>query len=129
MSENKQEPTRTAADAELSRRFAALRTTETASAPPFPTQGKSLARPHVFARWNTVLPRIAAVLAVAALGLILLRTNTPEDPATLYAGIMANSPLQTDGLLIVSDSVLPALNGVPELYEIDPEVLSETYTN
>lgn len=129
MSENKQEPARSAADVELSRRFATLRSAEAASAPTFPKQGKALARPHIFARWNTVLPRLAAVLAVAALGLMLLRSNTPEDPATLYAGIMANSPLQTDGLLMVSDSILPALNSVPELYEIDPEVIRETYTN
>lgn len=129
MSENKQQPTRSAADTELSRRFATLRSAEAASAPAFPAQGKALARPHIFARWNTVLPRVAAVLAVAALGLMLLRTGTEDDPATLYAGIMANSPLQTDGLLMVSDSVLPALDGVPELYEIDPEVIRETYTN
>jgi hypothetical protein len=129
MSESKQQPAHTATDQELSRRFTKLRTADAASAPPFPLQGKALARPHVFARWNTAAARIAAVLAVVALGLMLLRTNTPEDPAVLYAGIMANNPLQTDSLLTVSDSVLPALNGVPELYEIDEEAVRETYTN
>ena len=58
---------------------------------------------------------------MVAIAVGLLRETPEEDPAALYAGIMASHQLQTDSLLIVSDSVLPALSDVPRLYELEAE--------
>ena len=110
-------------DARLRQRFAALREAEAATAPPIPDGSEA---PLVMASgWTTfagtaTLPRLAAGFAIVALGVGLFVNQEPvEDPAALYAEIMAGQTLETDALLLVSDGVLPAMHDVPELFELD----------
>lgn len=110
-------------DALLERRFAALRAAEATTAPPIPDGSE--APLATSSGWTTfagvaTLPRIAAGLAVVALGALLIVDREPvDDPAALYAEIMAGQSLETDALLLVSEGVLPAMHDVPELFEID----------
>lgn len=109
--------------ARLQRRFAALREREAATAPPVPDG--SAARPPRASGWTTfagaaTLPRLAAGIAVVALGVGLFTRQPPaEDPAALYMEIMAGQAMDTDALLLVSEGVLPAMRDVPGLMEID----------
>jgi len=66
---------------------------------------------------------------VVAVAVSLLREAPEEDPAAIYAGIMQSHELQTDSLLIVSDSVLPALHAIPQLYELELEFSPEAAPN
>jgi hypothetical protein len=118
-------------DDKIAGQFAHMRAVETASAPTFIPQLK--AEPHAPAMGyhiaTRVLPRLAAAVAVVALGTTFLSNPQQEDPAELYTGIMKKQHMQTDSLLFVSDSVLPALTSVPSLYDMDAESDIETYTN
>ncbi len=110
-------------DAQLQRRFAALRAAEAATAPPVP-DGSAAPRTSAFG-WTSfagtaTLPRLAAGLAAIALGVGLFVAREPaEDPAALYTQIMAGQTLETDALLVVSEGTLPALYDIPGLLEID----------
>ena len=120
-------------DALLKQRFAALREAEAPTAPPIPDGSEA---PLVMSSgWTNfagaaTLPRLAAGLAVVALGVGLLVNQEPvDDPAALYAEIMAGQSLETDALLLVSDDVLPAMHDVPELFDIDFDYNTDTLIN
>ena len=113
---------------EIASRFARMRASEAASAPAFGPRlapAKDPVRPAYSLPPAHVFARLAAGIAVVAIAVGLLRETPEEDPAALYAGIMASHQLQTDSLLIVSDSVLPALSDVPRLYELEAEFSPE----
>ena len=120
-----------AVDSEIAKQFAHLRAVESATAPAFnPRREAERGAPAPSHRIATrILPRLAAAIAVVALGVTLLSNPQQEDPAELYTGIMNTQHMQTDSLLFVSDSVLPALTPVPRLYDIDAEIDIETYAN
>ncbi len=112
-------------DARLAAQFAALRAEEAATAPPVPGPVvNSEATPALFraAPARGALPAIAASALVAVIGLGLFMQGAEEDPAQVYAGIMASQQWQSDELLVVSDSLFPALESVPELYEFDMDI-------
>ncbi|MDH3994468.1 MAG: hypothetical protein OEV47_16225 [Gammaproteobacteria bacterium] len=115
--------TRTAdLDREIAGRFAQMRAGEAASAPAFKRQNITAtesARPEKVRTVTWVLPRLAAAIAVVAVAVSLLRGTPQEDPAALYASIMQHQQVQTDSLLLVSDSVLPEMRSVPRLYELE----------
>ncbi|NND67377.1 MAG: hypothetical protein HKN19_07310 [Halioglobus sp.] len=120
-------------DAQLQRRFAALRETEAAMAPPIPDGS---AAPLIMnSGWAafagaSALPRLAAGFAVIALGVgLLVQTQPAEDPATLYNQTMAGQLIETDALLLVSEGVLPAMHDVPGLFEIDFDYKHDTLIN
>jgi hypothetical protein len=132
MNRDTQGPNRTGNDAEIASRFARLRTTEADSAPPFTAQSMPPAGKNVFAlTWprQQALPRVAAALALVAVTFILFGEQPEQDPALVYAGIMNKQQIQTDILLEVSDSVLPAMATLPSLYEFDVEFDPETHSN
>ena len=119
-------------DPEIANRFARMRASEAASAPAFTRQINPAAERAKTDHLRTVariLPRLAAAIAVVAVAVSLLNETPPEDPAALYAGIMENQQVQTDSLLIVSDSVLPALRAVPRLYNMESAFAKETETD
>ena len=120
-----------AVDSEIAKQFAHLRVVESATAPAFnPARVAERGAPAASRRIATrMLPRLAAAIAVVALGVTLLSNPQQEDPAELYTGIMNTQPMQTDSLLFVSNSVLPALTPVPRLYDIDAEIDIEIYAN
>ena len=132
MSDIDKGPGGTDPDSEIARRFTQLRALEAASAPDFsPAVGSGSGRAPKINSWTAsrTLPRVAAAAALVAIALTLLRESPQEDPAALYAGIMENQQVQTDSLLIVSDSILPAMSPLPSLYDIEAEVDTGTYTN
>jgi hypothetical protein len=107
---------------EIAVRFAQMRATEAASAPALPRQNVKAAenaKPEHFRTVTRVLPRLAAAIAVVTIAVSLLRETPQEDPAVLYAGIMEHQQVQTDSLLIVSESVLPEMKAVPRLYDME----------
>jgi len=115
-------------DREIAGRFAQMRAGEAASAPAFTRQIIPVtknARPEHFRTATWVLPRLAATIAVVAVAVSLLRETPQEDPAALYASIMKHQQVQTDSLLIVSESVLPAMSAVPRLYDMESAFTSE----
>lgn len=120
-------------DALLKEHFAKLRASEAAMAPPIPDGSE--APLAISSGWTTfagaaTLPRLAAGLAVVALGVGLFVSQTPaEDPGALYAEIMSGQTMETDALLMVSESVLPAMDDVPGLFEIDFEYNSDALLN
>jgi len=119
-------------DSEIARRFIRLRAVEAAAAPDFSLAVASgSGRPPKINSWSAsrTLPRVAAAVALAAIALTLLHESPQEDPAALYAGIMKNQQVQTDSLLIVSDSILPAMSTLPSLYDIEAEVDTGNYEN
>ncbi|MEM9360965.1 MAG: hypothetical protein AAGB04_32765 [Pseudomonadota bacterium] len=65
---------------------------------------------------------MAAAAAVVGLGVFLLIDAPQEDPAAVYASIMQHQQMQTDWLLSVSDTVLPAQQPVPTLYDMDAAI-------
>ncbi len=69
----------------------------------------------------TMLPRVAAALAVIAISTTWVMNSATEDPARLYVQIMDGQSMTTDSLLDVSDAVLPALSTLPTLYEVSEE--------
>ena len=118
----------TALEQEIATRFASLRGEEAATAAAYRQPQPSppiVARPWTFAR---ALPRTAAAVAVGAVAAVLIYEKPVEDPALLYAGIMQSQSLQTDALLIVSDSVLPAMQSLPQLYDLNAEADAATNT-
>lgn len=132
MNKDTQDPNRTGNDAEIASRFARLRTTEAGSAPPFAAQPMPRARKTFFAlTWpmQQALPRVAAALVLVVVAFTLFREQPEQDPALVYASIMNKQQMQTDILLEVSDSVLPAMATLPSLYELDVEFDSETHSN
>jgi len=119
-------------DREIESRFARMRASEAASAPAFAQQINPAAERAKADHLSTVarvLPRLAAAIAVVAVAVSLLSETQLEDPAALYAGIMENQQVQTDSLLIVSDSVLPALRAVPSLYDMESVFAAKTETD
>ena len=119
-------------DREIASRFARMRASEAASAPAFTRQTTTTvesARADHPRTLTRILPRLAAAIAVVAVAVSLLNETPPEDPAALYAGIMENQQVQTDSLLIVSDSVLPALSAVPRLYDMESAFAAKTETD
>lgn len=112
----------TGAEREIARRFARLRAAEAASAPVFTRQAGPLVASSAWLRF-------AAAVAAIAVTVTLLRQAPEEDPAALYAGIMAHRQVQTDALLTVSDSVLPALSAVPSLYDMESALATEEGTH
>ena len=122
----------TGTDREIASRFARMRDSEAASAPAFERQvnpDKEHAKPEHLRTMIGVLSKLAAAIAVVAIAVTLLSETPQEDPAALYAGIMENQQVQTDSLLIVSDSVLPALSTVPRLYNMESVFAPEKETN
>ena len=119
-------------DEQLAASFALLRAEEAPSAPEF-TREKRLRQqgPVRTQRRFTrqALPPVAAAVALVAVGAVLLSQQSEDDPAALYASIMSQQSLQTDSLLQVSESVLPALSDVPDLYQIDEMFQPETLNN
>jgi hypothetical protein len=126
------DPTITGTDREIASRFARMRASEAASAPAFTVQTIPAAEraradhPRTVAR---IVPRLAAAIAVVAVAVSLLYETPQEDPAALYASIMENQQVQTDSLLIVSDSVLPALRAVPRLFDTESAFAANTETD
>ncbi|MFT6955695.1 MAG: hypothetical protein ACJAYC_000696 [Halieaceae bacterium] len=109
-------------DVELANRFAQLRRQESAAAPAYREPARRrVEQSSATRRWTGAwsLPRAAAAVAVAAIAVSLFYVSPEDDPARLYAGIMQHQSLQTDALLIVSDSVLPAMNSLPQMYDIE----------
>ena len=120
-------------DALLQQRFAALRESEATMAPPIP-DGRE-APLALTPGWTTfagtaTLGRLAAGLAVVALGAGLVVSQTPaQDPGALYTEIMSGQIMETDALLLVSEGVLPAMQDVPGLFEINFEYNADTSIN
>ncbi len=119
-------------DRELDRRFAGLRREEMATAPTF--SAMSAPKPegssrHVQPRLAPTLPRLAAAAAATAIALTVFYSTEDDDPARLYAGIMQDQILQTDALLNVSESVLPAMHTLPQLYHLDSLAVEPTHSN
>ncbi|MEM6580256.1 MAG: hypothetical protein AAF699_03235 [Pseudomonadota bacterium] len=126
MSEDRDTSNSSQLDARLAQRFAELRRSETSSTPGFRQpvlarsprhSGSNQGQRAVFG-----LPRMAAAAAVVGLGVFLLIDAPKEDPAAVYAGIMQHQQMQTDWLLSVSDTVLPAQQPVPTLYDMDAAI-------
>ena len=129
MSDSKQDRGETGLDQKLNQHFSALRTEEAITAPPVPGPVVELgATPGRFRASNAprALPAMAAVLALAFIGAGLPTQRAEEDPAQLYASIMATQNWHSDGLLVVSDSLMPAMTGLPELYQIDTQFDPDT---
>ena len=119
-------------DALMASRFAEMRAAESTTSPALtrdaPTHATQI-EPRPARNYSQILPRAAAAVALVAVTATLLLYQTTEDPALLYTNIMNKQQMQTDSLLIVSDSVLPAMSTLPNLYEIDLEFESDTYSN
>lgn len=126
------DPKITGTDREIASRFARLRDSEAASAPEFTRQvnaGTERAKPDHLRTMTRIIPRLAAAIAVVAVAVTLLSETPQEDPSVLYVAIMENQQVQTDSLLSVSDSVLPALSAVPRLYNMESAFAPEAETN
>ena len=112
-------------DSRLAARFAQLREDESGDAPDFVADNiNALPRPEATGarRVPHYFGRIAAALALAGVVTAIVVQRPAEDPAALYTKIMQEQILQTDGLLLVSDSILPEMGGLPGLYDIDLEI-------
>ena len=132
MDKSTEDPHKVGSDADIARRFARLRTTETGSAPAITMEAVPAVSAKAFAvAWpgHPAVARVAAVLALVVIALGLFSQSAKEDPAALYASIMDKQQMQTDTLLEVSSSVLPAMTGLPGLYEIDVEFDYQIDTN
>jgi hypothetical protein len=124
MDEYTEEPDKQGSDVEIAGRFAHLRRLEMASAPAITTAATPAAGAGAFTVAWPVRPavaRVAAVLALVVIALGLFSPSAKEDPAALYASIMDKQQMQTDTLLNVSASVLPAMTDLPSFYEFDVE--------
>ena len=108
-------------DARLREQFQRLRQAEQGSAPQFPHNSPSnvVALPPGKSTSYWRLPQMAAAVAVVAVGVGLFVQQPQEDPAALYSDIMSAQLMQTDALMDVSSSVLPAVYDLPHLYDAD----------
>lgn len=121
-----------ATDAKIAMRFAQLRAAEADCAPAVTTGSLPNARTGVLSAilpGRQSLPRVAAGIGLLALAFTLFSERPEEDPAALYASIMARQSMQTDTLLQVSSGVLPATTALPSLYELDMSFDPEKYSN
>jgi hypothetical protein len=108
------------ADQALARRFARLRAAEADCAPPL--SGTSAADASALSDRHRprALPWLVAASVLVAAVLTVLTDQPEDDPAALYASIMARQEWQTDILLEVSEGTLPAMSSSPRFY--DPNI-------
>ena len=131
MSQNSESPTGKDKHQELAQRFALMRSEESARAPDFPTEAELLRRkPIALSRAaNVHYASVAAVVALLAIGVGVVRYQPAEDPVAIYATIMERQPASTDHLLSVSESVLPGLSSVPGFDDINLQFEQNYHTN
>lgn len=110
---------------DIAARFARMRELEASTAPAFSSgTAARFGRPAAGYRWLSqyALPGMAAALALVAIAVTLLNQRSgADDPAALYAGLMNRHHMQTDPLLSVSSTELPALSDLPQLYQVEFE--------
>ncbi|MFT4613148.1 MAG: hypothetical protein ACI9NT_000284 [Bacteroidia bacterium] len=108
-----------ASDAQLESYFQRLRRAEQASAPNIPSSATTNVVALAPSARNIYrsLSQMAAAIAVLAVGIGLFVQQPSEDPAALYSDIMSGQSMQTDALMQVSSSVLPAVYDLPQLYD------------
>lgn len=126
-------------DKDIATRFAMMRDEEREKSPKFPSefelrkQQAALApKPGIY----EYMPKIAAAFALVAI-ISIFMTNASnnrieENPVEVYARIMQShnmDNMNTDHLLVVSESLLPAMASAPTFYETELELEPDLYLN